>query len=247
MQRREHFKKTAKRRKNSERTEFAKQKGSKYTKELLEEAVKQSSSFTQVCFNLRGTDRGVTHIKKKILDYGIDISHFKQRRFYSDEEIEEATVNCKSFTEIVKYLKITSSTGCSDMKKRVAKLELDTSHFEQPKMRPPTKKSPAELLIKRTSGARTNGWRLRRALLELGREYECEAECSIKSEWNGIPLKLQVDHKNGDPLDNRSENLRFLCPNCHSQTRTYGARNGKQVRERMDDNYFWDEDPKYLE
>jgi hypothetical protein len=46
--------------------------------------------------------------------------------------------------------------------------------------------------------------------------------------WNGLPLALQVDHhQNGDTNDNRRENLRFLCPNCHSQTDTFA---GKRIR-----------------
>ena len=50
--------------------------------------------------------------------------------------------------------------------------------------------------------------------------YECSC-CGI-SEWLGKPLSLQLDHINGVNNDNRLENLRFLCPNCHTQTPTWG-------------------------
>lgn len=63
---------------------------------------------------------------------------------------------------------------------------------------------------------------LRKSLLE----YKCE-ECSIDPEWNGRKLVLQLDHINGINNDNRLCNLRFLCPNCHSQTHTY-SRNKKK-------------------
>ena len=43
-------------------------------------------------------------------------------------------------------------------------------------------------------------------------------KCQI---WNDKKLSLQLDHINGDNSDNRLENLRFLCPNCHTQTETY--------------------------
>ena len=47
-------------------------------------------------------------------------------------------------------------------------------------------------------------------------EYKC-SECGLKDSWNFKPLCLQLDHINGIRYDNRIENLRFLCPNCHSQ------------------------------
>ncbi|QZE11799.1 hypothetical protein SEA_FRANCOB_241 [Streptomyces phage Francob] len=53
--------------------------------------------------------------------------------------------------------------------------------------------------------------------------YVCE--CGQGPEWNGKPLVLQLDHINGDAYDNRLENLRFLCPNCHTQTDTFCGRN----------------------
>ncbi len=53
--------------------------------------------------------------------------------------------------------------------------------------------------------------------------YECD-ECGI-TEWNGKKLSLHLDHINGCGWDNKIENLRFLCPNCHSLTDTYTGKN----------------------
>ncbi|MFA9445403.1 HNH endonuclease [Egicoccus sp. AB-alg6-2] len=43
--------------------------------------------------------------------------------------------------------------------------------------------------------------------------------------WRGRPLSLHLDHISGDPRDNRLENLRLLCPNCHAQTPTHCGKN----------------------
>jgi 5-methylcytosine-specific restriction endonuclease McrA len=56
--------------------------------------------------------------------------------------------------------------------------------------------------------------------------YECQ-ECGNTGEHLGKPLSLHLDHINGKNKDHRLENLRFLCPNCHSQTDTYCGRNTK--------------------
>jgi 5-methylcytosine-specific restriction endonuclease McrA len=65
----------------------------------------------------------------------------------------------------------------------------------------------------------TCGYRLGRRLQRMGWKYSC-AVCGLV-EWQGRPLRLHLDHKNGVNSDNRLENLQLLCPNCHSQTGTY--------------------------
>lgn len=54
--------------------------------------------------------------------------------------------------------------------------------------------------------------------------YVCE-KCGNDGNWQGQILTLQLDHKNGVNNDHRLENLRWLCPNCHSQTETFTGRN----------------------
>ena len=71
---------------------------------------------------------------------------------------------------------------------------------------------------------------MRKYLVE-NREYKCSS-CGI-TEYNNKPITLQVDHIDGDRTNNEFENLRFLCPNCHSQTKTWGVGNmSEEGRER---------------
>jgi hypothetical protein len=72
---------------------------------------------------------------------------------------------------------------------------------------------------------RIGGHRLKRLIRGLDLlPYLCSV-CDQSPTWNNQPLVLQIDHINGDAADNRLENLRFLCPNCHSQTDTFAGRN----------------------
>lgn len=66
--------------------------------------------------------------------------------------------------------------------------------------------------------------------------YKCSC-CGNEGEWNGKPLSLQLDHINGDCTDHRKENLRWLCPNCHSQTETHGSKNTAYVSTRAIKQY----------
>ena len=66
------------------------------------------------------------------------------------------------------------------------------------------------------------------------KKYKCE-KCENKGVWMNEEVVLELDHINGDNKDNRLENLRFLCPNCHSQTPTFRGRNsgvGKKVSDK---------------
>ena len=62
------------------------------------------------------------------------------------------------------------------------------------------------------------------------KQYICD-DCGLDGNWNGKKLSLQLDHINGVNNDNRLENLRFLCPNCHSQTDNFSGKACKKKPE----------------
>lgn len=85
-------------------------------------------------------------------------------------------------------------------------------------------REPEPLRTLLVRGRYTSTTSLRRRLL---RERVLEARCSAcaRHTWEGAAIPLELDHVNGDRADNRLENLRLLCPNCHAQTDTYRGRN----------------------
>lgn len=62
-------------------------------------------------------------------------------------------------------------------------------------------------------------------LRRIENTIKCDNDCGVVSKWNGSYIVLQIDHINGIRRDNRLKNLRLLCPNCHSQTETFGFKN----------------------
>lgn len=86
----------------------------------------------------------------------------------------------------------------------------------------PVKVWTAEEALANSKSRRT----IKNHLLRAGIIVNCCDWCGL-SEWRGRPLSIQIDHVNGIRDDHRLENLRMLCPNCHSQTDTFAAKNKK--------------------
>lgn len=85
-------------------------------------------------------------------------------------------------------------------------------------------KQPIEQLLR--SGKRRSSYLRTRLVSEGLLDEHCQI-CGLGTEWQGKPITLQLDHINGDGKDNSLINLRLLCPNCHTQTSTWGGRNAK--------------------
>ena len=137
------------------------------------------------------------------------------------EELEQAIKDSSTWSEAGR--KLGGFTGCR-IKRKAIKFNIDSSHMTHTTKGTacPFKKTAKDILVK-DRGKRIYKEKrvnLLRALDEVGVEYKCES-CGMTDEWNRKPILLEIDHINGDCFDNTKDNLRFLCPNCHSQTDTH--------------------------
>ena len=144
---------------------------------------------------------------------------------YTDEDIANAVAHSLTIAGVMRLLGIKPAGGSHfHISRRIKRMELDTSHFLGASFRKGTRQEriPADLiLVKRDPGLpRAKPHMLRRALAEVQISVECEV-CGTANDWMGKPLTLHVDHIDGDYSNCLRENLRFLCPNCHSQTASY--------------------------
>jgi hypothetical protein len=150
---------------------------------------------------------------------------------YTKEILEAAAAQVKSVRGVLRILGIDGKKLSGGLQNHIASrlriFGINTSHFtgQGSNLGTISKKrlSAAEILVK--SSTRCKTYKLRRALLEIGVVEICSG-CGLAPEWRHRKLVLQIDHRNGDPTDHRRENLRFLCPNCHSQTETFGSQSG---------------------
>lgn len=146
----------------------------------------------------------------------------------SDEQFVELLKKSSTISEVLFKLGYTvkgNSWGYSQIKRRMDDLNLDHSIFKGKSAIIKTTKlnniRKEDILKENCKHQRTV---LRRYIIKNNLiPYKC-AICGCV-EWQGKTLSLELDHINGINNDNRLENLRFLCPNCHSQTSTYGSRN----------------------
>lgn len=132
----------------------------------------------------------------------------------------------------VKAAAMSLGIGRTTLKRYIDRLGLSTRHFD-PTSRGRSR-TDAEFFVNDSAAGRITV-RYRYARLQRI-AYRCVV-CGQSPTWNGSPLTLQCDHINGVPSDNRLSNLRWLCPNCHSQQKTsYGHNIGRMNREKRMNN-----------
>lgn len=146
------------------------------------------------------------------------------------ETWENVILESKTFAEIARKMNKVPGSGFNDrLRNYCKKYNISIDKFNQKAEQKNTKGTKTtqkytieEILVENSPATRKT---LRDYLAKYSiLEYKC-ALCGNIGEWNGQSLTLQIDHINGINNDNRKENLRWLCPNCHSQTPTYTGKN----------------------
>lgn len=152
------------------------------------------------------------------------------KRTYTNDQFLQAVKDSTYMTEVLRKLGLSTGSGKS-AKNLLKELNADTSHWidinilKLNNFKTGLIETPIEdVLVENSKYVYSD---LKKKLLKYRLLEEKCYECELKSEWNDKPLVLQLDHINGTHNDNRIENLRLLCPNCHSQTETFCGKIGK--------------------
>jgi 5-methylcytosine-specific restriction endonuclease McrA len=149
---------------------------------------------------------------------------------YTKELLKAAVQQSESYAGVLRYLGLKIAGGNqAHIVRKIEAFGIDTTHFTGQAHRKgksyPSDHQPDSFYLKRfpEGSRRVDAKYLRRGLVNAGVAHKCSI-CGLDPEWNGQALTLQVDHVDGDWYNNVLDNLRFLCPNCHSQTETWGRK-----------------------
>ena len=148
----------------------------------------------------------------------------------SKEDFQKIINASKCIADVCSNLGLRRDGGnYTTIQKRIKEENINTSTLTNGRISKPkwVYVNKNDFLNRLTIGAELFSDWVKKKLLEFDiLPYKC-SKCKLEGLWNDVPLSLHLDHKNGNSTDWRLENIRFLCPNCHSQTETYGGKKQK--------------------
>jgi len=195
--------------------------------EQLRAAVAESRNTSQTlrALGLRPEGGNYETIRRRILELQLDTRHWVRRGRVTttEDDLRRAVADSTSMTGTIAALGWPLTSGSRRrLREMLALFDVDISHFLRGSAASSegTRLPIEELLTKKNAAS---NW-LKARLLEAGLLFPLCDLCG-REQWLGRPIPLELDHINGEHSDNRLENLRVLCPNCHALTPTYRGRN----------------------
>lgn len=149
---------------------------------------------------------------------------------YTEQDLRDAVKKSSSVRQVLMILEVKPAGGnYQTFHKAVKHFGIDISHFTGQAWNKGRKYGHRRPISDYLSNRFTiQSYKLKRRLFAEG---VLSKECSVckMSEWLGKPSPLELDHINGNHLDNSLSNLRILCANCHAQTDNYRGRNKRKA------------------
>lgn len=143
---------------------------------------------------------------------------------YTKEELINIIKQCNNIRHILNILKLNKIYHYK-IKEFIHNNNISTEHFKK-----------IYIYTEYNNKTINTNCTIKKKLLNNGELINKCAICNMEPIWNNKPITLQLDHINGINTDNNLENLRLLCPNCHSQTDTYTGRNVYKNNQTNTDN-----------
>lgn len=155
--------------------------------------------------------------------------------FSDKERLKQTVAESKTSKEVMDRYQLNGlgSGNYKTFRKYLKLYDIDTSHFIKSHQNMVAKNKLNNIPLEDIISGKTeyqNISSLKKRLYNEGYKTPICELCGQGNIWNGLPLSLQLNHVDGDNSNHKLDNLEILCPNCHTQTETYGSKRLKKSK-----------------